>query len=81
MLVNNHFEDAVARLKWLRPTGLRNEYDTILLTMDGTKDLEEICKSYDDTEGLFTQLICQGFEDSNDVLGENWYRQEDWTST
>lgn len=79
MLGNDHFEDAVARLKWLRSTALRNEYDMILLTMDGTKDLEKICKSYDDTEGLFTQLIRQGFEDSNDVLGDDWYRQEDWT--
>lgn len=79
MLGNDHFEDAVARLKWLRSTGLRNEYDTLLLTMDGTKDLEKICASYDDTEGLSTQLIRQRFEDSNDVLGDNWYRQEDWT--
>ncbi|KAI4864750.1 DUF323 domain-containing protein [Hypoxylon rubiginosum] len=79
MLGNDHFEDAVARLEWLRSTGLRNEYDTILLAMDGTKDLEKVYKSYDDAEGLFTQLIRQGFEDSNDVLGENWYRQEDWT--
>ncbi|KAL7928335.1 hypothetical protein V8C35DRAFT_318403 [Trichoderma chlorosporum] len=71
MLGNDHFEDAVARLKWLCSTGLRNGYDTILLTMDGTKDLEKICKSYDDAEGLFTQLIRQGFEDSNNVLGDN----------
>ncbi|KAF7865354.1 hypothetical protein EAF04_006331 [Stromatinia cepivora] len=79
ILGNDHFEDAVARLKWLRSTGLRNEYDTILLTMDGTKDLEKICKSYDDTEGIFTQFIRQGFEDSNDVLGNKWYKEEDWT--
>jgi uncharacterized SAM-dependent methyltransferase len=79
MLGNDHFEDAVARLKWLCSTGLRNEHDMILLTMDGTKDPEKICKSYDDAEGLFTQFIRQGFEDSNDVLGDKWYRQEDWT--
>ena len=79
ILGNDHFEDAVARLKSLRSTGLRNEYDMILLSMDGTKDLEKICKSYDDTEGLFTQLIRRGFEDSNDVLGDNWYRPEEWT--
>lgn len=79
MLGNDHFEEAVARLKWLRSSGLRNEHDRILLTMDGTKDPEKIRKSYDDTEGLFTQLILQGFEDSNDILGDVWYRQEDWT--
>ncbi|UPL02963.1 hypothetical protein LCI18_013897 [Fusarium solani-melongenae] len=60
MLGNDHFEDAVAGLKWLRSTGLRNQDDRILLTMDGTKDVEKICKSYDDAEGLFTQMIRQG---------------------
>ncbi|KAL3480462.1 hypothetical protein BJX99DRAFT_254453 [Aspergillus californicus] len=85
MLGNDHFEDAVARLKWLCSTGLRSGQDTILLTMDGTKDADKICRSYDDAEGLFTQLIRQGFEHSNEVLGlgasatSKWYRHEDWT--
>ncbi|CCT76195.1 uncharacterized protein FFUJ_14172 [Fusarium fujikuroi IMI 58289] len=79
MLGNDHFEDAVERLKWLRSTGLRNEHDRILLTMDGTKDMDKICKSYDDVGGLFTQFIRQGFENSNHVLGNNWYRHEDWS--
>jgi len=78
MFGNDHFEDAVARLQWLRSTGLRSENDMVLLTLDGTKDADKIRESYDDTEGLFTQLIRQGFQDSNHILDEDWYRPEDW---
>ncbi|KAF1736172.1 Ergothioneine biosynthesis protein 1 [Beauveria bassiana] len=78
MLGNDHFADAVARLKWLRSAGLRSELDMILLTMDGTKDMEKIRSSYDDAEGFFTQMILQGFKDSNDILGDDWYQQDDW---
>lgn len=79
MFGNDHFEDAVARLKWLRSAGLKHPRDTILLTMDGTKDTDKIRRSYDDTGGLFTSLIRQGFERSNEVLGEKWYHTKDWT--
>lgn len=79
MFGNDHYEDSVARLRWLRMTALRSEHDTILLTMDGTKDADKICRSYDDDEGLFTQMIRQGFEDSNTILMEQWYREEDWS--
>lgn len=51
----------------------------ILLTMDETKDPEKIRQSYDDEESLFLQIILQGFEDSNDVLGARWYLEENWT--
>ncbi|KAJ1679998.1 hypothetical protein EV182_000899, partial [Spiromyces aspiralis] len=78
MLGNDHFEDAVARLIWLRSTALCSKHDRILLTMDGTKDRDKICASSYDAQGLFTQLIRQGFQDSNDILGDNWYREEDW---
>lgn len=81
MLGNDYFAAAVARLKWLCETGLRSESDLILLTMDGTKDGEKVCESYDDAEGLFTAFIRQGFEDSNHLLGadaDSWYRHEDW---
>ncbi|KAM0287362.1 hypothetical protein ACHAO9_007766 [Fusarium lateritium] len=81
MLGNDHFDDAVAHLNWLRSNGLRNNYDRILLTMDGTKDEEKIRQSYNDPQGLFTRLIRQGFEDSNEILGGTWYREEDWILT
>jgi uncharacterized SAM-dependent methyltransferase len=79
MFGNDHFDDAVARLGWLRSTGLLHARDRLLLTMDGTKDVKKICNSYDDEGGLFTAMIRQGFERSNEVLGDKWYRNEDWT--
>jgi uncharacterized SAM-dependent methyltransferase len=79
MFGNDHFENAVAGLKWLRSTGLQHAHDTILLTMDGTQDSDKSGNSYDDAEGLFTKLIRQGYQRSNDVLGYDWYREEDWT--
>ncbi|OAL53589.1 hypothetical protein IQ07DRAFT_640639 [Pyrenochaeta sp. DS3sAY3a] len=78
MFGNDHFDDAVARLRWLRDTGLRTPHDMLLLTLDGTQDAAKICASYDDASGLFTQLIRSGFADSNRVLGRPWYRAEDW---
>jgi len=79
MFGNDHFEEAVARLKWLRSAGLQRPCDTILLTMDGTKDAAKVCSSYNDVQGLFTSFILQGFEHSNQALGAKWYESGDWT--
>jgi uncharacterized SAM-dependent methyltransferase len=76
MFGNDHFDAAVQRLKaWsdiMAPT------DRMLLGLDATQDKETIWKSYHDAEGYFHQFIINGFNHSNEVLGQIWYNSEDW---
>jgi uncharacterized SAM-dependent methyltransferase len=76
MFGNDHFDAAVKRLKaWsdiMAPT------DRMLLGLDATHDKETIWNSYHDENGYFHRFIINGFNHSNEVLGQKWFRPEDW---
>jgi len=73
---NDFFESAVERLRpWaeaMRPA------DRMLLGMDATKNVDEIWDSYHDKDGLFEKFMRNGLVHSNRVLGQCWYKAEDW---
>ena len=52
--------------------------DRILLGMDATTDKDKIWQSYHDAEGLFDAFMRSGCERSNQLLGEVWYRSNNW---
>jgi len=77
MFGNDHFDAAVARLRsWQQ---VMTPDDLMLLGLDATHDKDTIWKSYHDADGTFHDFIRNGFEHSNSVLGQQWYRDEDWT--
>jgi uncharacterized SAM-dependent methyltransferase len=77
MFGNDHFDAAVTRLKaW---ADIMTPGDRMILGLDGTQDKDTVWNSYHDAEGVFHEFIRNGFKHSNTVLGQNWYRDEDWS--
>jgi len=73
---NDYFEPAVARLSvW---AGAMSLQDRMLLGMDARENLKEVWDAFHDAEGLFERFIRNGLVHANKVLGESWYRDEDW---
>jgi len=77
MFGNDHFECAVKRLRVWR--NIMGAADLMLLGLDACHDRETVIHSYNDDQGFFHQFIRNGFTHSNDILGQEWYRQSDWT--
>jgi uncharacterized SAM-dependent methyltransferase len=76
MFGNDHFDKAVARLRtWVE---IMHPQDRMLLGLDGTQVRSDIWKSYHDDEGLFHDFVRNGLAHSTEVLGQKWYRPEDW---
>jgi uncharacterized SAM-dependent methyltransferase len=76
MLGNDHFDKAVARLRsWV---DIMQPHDRMLLGLDATQDKTDIWKSYHDDKSLFYDFVRNGFAHSNQVLGHDWYRADDW---
>jgi uncharacterized SAM-dependent methyltransferase len=73
---NDYFEPAVSRLSvWAKAM---SPQDRMLLGMDARENLEEVWDAFHDAEGLFERFIRNGLVHTNKVLGESWYRDEDW---
>lgn len=75
---NDHYSQAVARLREWKNKALVRPNDAMLLTMDATADPDVIWRSYHDDAGLFEKFIRNGYRKSNEVLGCEWYRDQDW---
>ncbi|PGH15720.1 hypothetical protein AJ80_05428 [Polytolypa hystricis UAMH7299] len=73
---NDRFDRAVKYLKKCADV-LRPE-DLILIGIDCHPDPDAVWRSYHDSQGLFEQFIRNGFRFSNEVIGGQWYRDEDW---
>jgi uncharacterized SAM-dependent methyltransferase len=52
--------------------------DQMLLGIDAREHLKEVCDAFHDAEGLFERFVRNGLVHTNKVLGEPWYRDEDW---
>ena len=75
---NDHLTRAVDHLCAWKAKAFIGSADAMLLTMDGTTEAKKIWESYHDDAGLFEQFIRNGCRHSNDVLGCEWYRDDDW---
>ncbi|CAN8095708.1 unnamed protein product [Discula destructiva] len=75
---NDHIEPAIARLKSWSEVALDSCRSSMLLTMDATMDKEKLMASYNDNGGLYESFIRNGFRHTNRILGEDWYKDEDW---
>ncbi|PPJ60544.1 hypothetical protein CBER1_11290 [Cercospora berteroae] len=75
---NDHYSQAVARLREWKNKALVKPNDAMLLTMDATADPDVIWRSYHDDAGLFEKFIHNGYRQTNEVLGCEWYRDQDW---
>jgi uncharacterized SAM-dependent methyltransferase len=76
MIGNDAFNDAVRDLSsW---AALMRPEDRFLLGIDGTGDKQKIWSSYHDAGGVFEKLLRIGMHKTNNVLGHDWFRDEDW---
>ncbi|KAM5434648.1 hypothetical protein MferCBS31731_006593 [Microsporum ferrugineum] len=79
MFGNDEFSLAVSRLEeWKQVMGPN---DLMLLGLDACGYLPELWNSYHDQKRVWESFIRNGLEYSNEVLGTNWYRGEDWDVT
>lgn len=73
---NDKFESAVEEFRrWshaLRPK------DRLLIGVDANNDPLRVWRSYHDAEGTFERFMRNALDHSNDVLGHEWYRSDDW---
>lgn len=76
MFGTDRWDDSIRELTaWAT---LMNPNDRFLIGIDSHADRDKIWASYHDVEGLFEQFIRTGLAYTNDVLGHEWYRDEDW---
>ncbi|KAK5453479.1 hypothetical protein LTS15_006664 [Exophiala xenobiotica] len=73
---NDQFDAAVNKLSQWR--SLMRRQDRMLLGMDAQDDSAVVWGSYHDPSGVFVQFMRNGLMTSNQVLGHQWYRAEDW---
>ncbi|KAM7219525.1 Histidine-specific methyltransferase, SAM-dependent domain containing protein [Rhypophila decipiens] len=77
ILGNDSFDSGVSHLrKWAQV--MTSPHDRIFLGVDATSDPRKVYDSYNDHEGVLEQFMRRGLEYSNQVLGREWYRPEDW---
>ena len=79
VLCNDEWSTAVSHLKYWAD-GLRSD-DLLLVGMDAhllPKDKAKIWAAYHSCDDLYEQFFLSGFEYANSLLGEKWFRKEDW---
>jgi len=79
VLCNDPWPEALAKVRqWasiLRPV------DMLLVGMDAhltSHDKEKIWAAYHSRDDLYTDFFLNGFEHANRLVGETWFREEDW---
>jgi EasF-like predicted methyltransferase len=79
VLCNDPWSEALRKVKdWadiLRPD------DLLLVGMDAhlvPKDTKKIWAAYHSREDLYKQFFFNGFDCANQLVGETWFREEDW---
>lgn len=76
---NDHFLAAVERLGAWR-SAMRRE-DRLLIGMDAQDNGAAVWASYHDKCGVLEQFMRNGLHNSNDILGHQWYKDEEWEVT
>ncbi|PFH55763.1 hypothetical protein XA68_17655 [Ophiocordyceps unilateralis] len=79
VLCNDPWLEALNHLKfWVE--AMRPD-DLLLIGMDGhmhPRDEDKIWAAYHSRDDLYRQFFANGFEHANRLVGEDWFRQEDW---
>jgi uncharacterized SAM-dependent methyltransferase len=76
---NDEFKVAVHDLEmW---SSIMRPCDRMLLGLDGCKEKEKVWRSYNDSLKTWDRMIRNGLALSNEILGHQWYRPEDWEIT
>lgn len=73
---NGTFSDALRLMKpWAE---VMRKDDRMLLGMDGTQDEDKVWQCYNDLQGRWHTYLRNGLSQSNRLLGETWYVEEEW---
>lgn len=79
VLCNDPWYEALTHLRsWAKM--LRPE-DYLLVGMDGhlaPKDEKKLWDAYHSCDDLYRKFFLNGFEQANKLVGEKWFREEDW---
>lgn len=76
MFGNDNFESAVSSLvPWARTL---KPIDRMLVGLDSENNEDDIWASYHDSQGVWEDFIRSGLRASNELLGHNWFSDEDW---
>lgn len=79
VLCNDPWFEALSHLRsWAR---LMQPEDYLLIGMDGhlaPQDGQKIWDAYHSCDDLYKQFFLNGFRFSNELLEEEWFREEDW---
>lgn len=79
VLCNDPWPEALAKVKtWANV--LRND-DALFVGMDAhlvTEHREKIWKAYHSCDDLYQQFWLNGFDHANRLIGETWFREDDW---
>lgn len=70
-------EESVTELTWLATNAIGLQ-DRMLLGVDAETNRDVLWASYHDVDGRFERFIGDGLQKSNELLGHDWYRPEDW---
>jgi len=61
--------------QWASAMGPR---DKMLMGLDANKAEDQVLAAYNDNQNLWYEFIRNGFQHSNQIMGIDWYRPEDW---
>lgn len=79
VLCNDPWNEALKKVKdW---AGILRPDDRLLVGMDAhlvPRDTEKIWAAYHTREDLYTRFFQNGFDYANRLVGETWFRYEDW---
>lgn len=79
VLCNDAWPEALRKVKeW---AGILREDDFLLVGMDAhlvPRDNEKIWAAYHSRDDLYRKFFLNGFNHANRLVGETWFREEDW---
>jgi uncharacterized SAM-dependent methyltransferase len=79
VLCNDDWSKAVDHLRFWADELRRG--DLLLVGMDGhllPDNYEKIWDSYHSCDGLYKQFFLSGFQEANRLVGEEWFKKDDW---
>lgn len=79
VLCNDEWAEALDKVrKW---AGILRKDDLLLVGMDAhvvEQDDDKIWAAYHTRDDLYKSFFLRGFEKANSLVGETWFREEDW---
>lgn len=79
VLCNDEWAEALEKVKkW---AGVLRSDDLLLVGMDAhvvNKNDEKIWAAYHSQDDLYHSFFMRGFEKANEIVGETWFREQDW---